>query len=115
MYDPSNNPEIETGNETGLKPRRGLRHPLDGPPTTLSNEDHPHVVAKIRNVSCHGFMADCLYPMAIGSQVALHIPGIGAVDAQVRWQIGLKMGGMFLDPINLDQCEWVATRSRDQA
>ena len=40
----------------------------------------------------------------IGSYVSLDIPGIGPVEAQIRWQIGFKMGGMFLDPISLGRC-----------
>lgn len=64
----------------------------------------------VRNVSTSGFMAECEYPVAIGSNVSLDVPGIGPVHAQVRWQIGNRMGGMFLDPISLCQCGWTATR-----
>ena len=63
---------------------------------------------RIRDVSTSGFMAECVEAVEIGSHVSLEIPGIGDVRAQVRWQIGTKMGGMFLDPISLEQCEWVA-------
>jgi hypothetical protein len=31
------------------------------------------------------------------------------VNAQVRWQVGGRMGGKFLDPISLLRCEWTAT------
>jgi hypothetical protein len=37
---------------------------------------------------------------------------IGPVEAQVRRQIGLKMGGMFLDPISLNRCEWAAEKAK---
>ena len=65
----------------------------------------------IRDVSATGFMAECGAPVRIGSYVSLDVPGIGAVHAQVRWQIGNRMGGMFLDPISLERCEWTATRT----
>ena len=51
---------------------------------------------------------NCLEPVQIGSFVSLDVPGIGAVQAQVRWQIGYRMGGMFVDPISLHRCEWTA-------
>jgi hypothetical protein len=44
----------------------------------------------------------------IGSHVSLEVPGVGPVRAQVRWQLGDRMGGMFLDPISLSRCEWTA-------
>ena len=69
------------------------------------------IQVKVRDVSTSGFMAECSVPVAIGSHVSLEVPGIGAVRAQVRWQIGTRMGGMFLDPISLDECEWTATRA----
>jgi hypothetical protein len=69
------------------------------------------VEIRVRNVSSHGFMAECGVPVAIGSAVSLDVPGIGPVHAQVRWQIGNQMGGMFLDPISLRHCEWTATRA----
>lgn len=64
----------------------------------------------VRNVSAEGFMAVCDDPVEIGSEVSLDVAGIGAVPAQVRWQIADRMGGMFLDPISLSQCSWTATR-----
>jgi hypothetical protein len=63
----------------------------------------------IRDVSTSGFMAECPAPVRIGSYVTLDVPGIGPVRAQVRWQLGGRMGGMFLDPISLARCEWTAT------
>ena len=65
----------------------------------------------ICDVSPLGFMAECEEHVVIGSHVSLDVPGIGPVHAQVRWQIGGKMGGMFLDPISLNRCEWTATKA----
>jgi hypothetical protein len=50
--------------------------------------------------------------MRIGSYVSLDIPGIGEVKAQIRWQLGRQMGGMFLDPISLASCEWTAEKAK---
>jgi hypothetical protein len=66
---------------------------------------------RICDVSTGGFMAECAEPVRIGSYVSLDVPGIGPVHAQVRWQLGARMGGMFLDPISLMNCEWIATRT----
>lgn len=72
------------------------------------------IEVKVRDVSTSGFMAECSESVEIGSNVSLDIPGIGPVHAQVRWQIGRRMGGMFLDPISLEHCEWTATRAEAQ-
>lgn len=69
------------------------------------------VEVTIRDVSPLGFMAECEEHVRIGSHVSLDVPGIGPVHAQVRWQIGGRMGGMFLDPISLNRCEWTATKA----
>lgn len=66
------------------------------------------VEVRVRNVSQSGFMAECVKPVLIGTYISLDVPGIGPVRAQVRWQIGGRMGGMFVDPIGLNGCEWLA-------
>ncbi len=93
-----------------FKHRRSERTPVD----SVTNLRSPHwydVEVTICDVSQCGFRAECKEPLQIGSYVSLEVPGIGAVDAQVRWQIGRRMGGMFLDPISLNRCEWVAERA----
>ena len=94
----------------GFKPRRTARQPLPGEPTDLSHNLYK-IEVTVRDVSACGFMAECADPVMIGSHVALDVPGVGPVDAQVRWQIGSRMGGMFLDPISLAQCEWTAVKA----
>ena len=96
----------------GFRSRRTNRVDLPDVPTNLSPRDRYNVEVKVRNVSTAGFMAECAEPVRIGSCVWLDIAGIGPVQAQVRWQIGLKMGGMFLDPISLKGCEWTAERAK---
>ena len=95
----------------GFQPRRSERVAVDGEAANL-NPDNLYVVEiKVENLSSAGFMAECAEPVRIGSYVSLDVPGIGPVKAQVRWQIGLKMGGMFLDPISLARCEWTAEKA----
>ena len=93
-----------------LKPRRTPRVAVDGA-SSLHAQSRYVVEVKVRNVSTSGFMAECASPVRIGSYVALEVPGIGPVHAQVRWQIGAQMGGMFLDPSSLTRCEWTAVEA----
>src|SRR3546814_21115754 len=72
---------------------------------SLRHGDWYSVEVRIRDVPQRGFMAECADPGGIGSYVALDVPGIGAVRAQVRWQIGGRLGGMFLDPNRPRRCE----------
>jgi hypothetical protein len=90
------------------KQRGDQRRPVDGA-AQLSHSGWYKIEVTIRDVSTSGFMAECAEPVRIGSGVELEVPGIGAVSAQVRWQLGGRMGGMFLDPISLSRCEWTAT------
>lgn len=96
------------GSSSSFQERRSDRLTVD------ENTELRHrfaIEVRVRDVSTRGFMAECDERVAIGSTVSLDVPGIGAVEAQVRWQIGSRMGGMFLDPISLEQCEWTATRA----
>jgi hypothetical protein len=77
--------------------------------TALRHQNVYAVEVRIHDVSTEGFMAECGDPIRIGSFVSLDVPGIGPVDAQVRWQLGSQMGGQFVDPISLARCDWTAT------
>jgi hypothetical protein len=92
------------------KDRRSDRHTV-GSKTQLRPQNWYSVEVTICDVSQCGFMAECSEPVMIGSHVSLDVPGIGPVNAQVRWQIGRRMGGMFLDPISLGRCEWTAVQA----
>ena len=95
----------------GFQRRRVERVTVGGGAAKLSPHDLYAVEVKVENLSSAGFMAECAAPVRIGSYVTLDVPGIGPVQAQVRWQIGLKMGGMFLDPVSLARCEWTAEKA----
>ncbi|MGQ0559883.1 MAG: hypothetical protein ACT4OE_09935 [Sphingosinicella sp.] len=104
--DSLSNPAPEpTSSDSLFKPRRVRRHPIEET-SKLRAPQLFQIEVKVRNVSACGFMAECTSPVQIGSYVSLDIPGIGPVQAQVRWQLGGSMGGMFLDPISLTRCEW---------
>jgi hypothetical protein len=100
--------------EPTLQPRRAGRVRVDQK-TQLRAQNWYNVEVKVRNVSTCGFMAECSAPVRIGSYVSLDVPGVGPVHAQVRWQIGVRMGGMFLDPISLARCEWTAVQAEPPA
>jgi hypothetical protein len=72
--------------------------------------DQRAVEVTVCDLSTSGFMAECLRPVLIGSFVSLDLPGIGPVNAQVRWQVGGRLGGKFLDSISLRRCDWTATQ-----
>lgn len=96
--------------QPGFKPRRNPRRSVQGK-AELSPRNLYKIEVKVRDLSASGFMAECAEPVQIGSYVSLDVPGIGPVHAQVRWQIGVRMGGMFLDPISLANCKWTATKA----
>lgn len=95
------------GSSAHYKQRRAPRTRVEGS-AQLHHSGWYKVEVTIRDVSTSGFMAECPESVRIGSYVSLEVPGIGPVHAQVRWQLGGKMGGMFLDPISLSRCEWAA-------
>ena len=82
-----------------------------GSTTQLRSQNWYEIEVQVRDLSQTGFMAECAEPIGIGSAISLDVPGIGPVHAQVRWQIGGRMGGMFLDPISLSKCEWTGVRT----
>jgi hypothetical protein len=111
MTGKSDPPRPGEAQQPGFKPRRAPRLAVADGKTSLSPRDLYKFEVKVRDLSTAGFMAECAEPVRIGSYVSLDIPGVGPVQAQVRWQIGVKMGGMFLDPISLARCEWTAEKA----
>lgn len=99
--------------DSDYRKRRAARLPVYET-TSLKKQNLYMVEVKVHDLSSCGFMAECADPVGIGSFIALDVPGIGAVQAQVRWQLGNRMGGMFLDPISLGECQWTAERAAEQ-
>ena len=101
---------MNTDQPAQYKDRKTRRLAVSGK-SSLRSQNRYIVEVKVRDVSTGGFMAECAESVAIGSYVSLDVPGIGPVHAQVRWQLGSRMGGMFLDPISLARCEWTAVKA----
>lgn len=101
---------VEAEDVEGFKPRRASRLPIDKA-ARLERGATYQLAVNVRNVSPCGFMAECGEAVGIGSYVTLDVPGVGRVQAQVRWQIGSRMGGMFAHPISLANCEWTGERT----
>ena len=93
-----------------FKDRRSERTAV-AQPAQMHSDNWYSVEVTVCDVSQCGFMAECGDPVQIGSYVSLDVPGIGQVNAQVRWQIGGRMGGMFMDPISLNRCDWTAVKA----
>lgn len=102
---PGNDIDAEEG--PTFHPRRSRRMVLQES-TRMRSNDLNAVDVVVCDLSTSGFMAECMRPVLIGSYVSLDLPGIGPVHAQVRWQVGGRMGGKFLDPISLHRCEWTS-------
>ena len=100
--------EHETADAPHYRPRRGPRVTLTEA-TRLRSQGSATLDVIVCDLSTSGFMAECLRPVLIGSYVSLDLPGIGPVNAQVRWQVGGKLGAKFLDPVSLHRCEWTST------
>lgn len=59
---------------------------------------------RLCDVSERGFMGECERNVAIGSTVSLDLPGYGAVHARVRWSMGGRIGGRFMDAVDFEAC-----------
>ena len=104
------NPIVEEDEDgRAFQSRRSVRVSL-AKVTNLRGNGAEAVAITVCNLSTAGFMAECLRPVLIGSYVSLDLPGIGSVHAQVRWQLGGRLGAKFLDPVSLYQCEWMAAQ-----
>lgn len=102
--------KVDKALDPHFKVRRAERNQVSTR-TSLRHQNWYNVEVTICDVSTSGFMAECVEPVQIGSYVSLDIPGLGPVRAQVRWQLAGRMGGLFLDPISLNQCEWQAEKT----
>lgn len=78
--------------------REGMRDAIVVPTTMRALGYHGHDVI-VRNISEQGFMAEteAIFPEA--AYVRLKLPGLGAVNAQIKWSEGGRLGGQFVTPI----------------
>ena len=70
--------------------------------TLLRADSRPDREVTIRNLSSRGFMALVEDPPLIGESGMLFLPGIGWRSIAVRWRLGGRFGGCFVEPISMD-------------
>lgn len=90
-------------NEDGIRPRSAARVVCSVLCDLRINGTR---AARIRlcDVSEAGFMAECHELVPLGGTVSLDVPGIGPTHARVRWSMGGRIGGRFLEAIALEPC-----------
>lgn len=91
--------------------RRHTRYPLYER-ARLRPNDWSTVQVGLRDISSHGFRAECDANLRIGGYVMLEIHGIGQVEAKVMWRRNDEIGAEFSRPISLHHCSWL---SRDES
>ncbi|HEY7811364.1 MAG TPA: response regulator [Allosphingosinicella sp.] len=70
-------------------------------PTKLQFADGTVASCRVRDISRSGFMGEARQAIAAGSEVALLLPKLGAVDAEVRWSDGNRFGARFARQLDL--------------
>lgn len=69
--------------------------------TDLRGEGEADRSVSIRNLSSRGLMGTDPNPPHIGENVMLLLPGIGWTLTNVRWRLGDRFGGRFVDPVSM--------------
>ena len=65
----------------------------------LRTADGEVIEVRLVDFSRRGFGLESDRIVLIGSTVALDLPGLGWVDGEVRWNIGNRIGGWFVEEI----------------
>lgn len=63
-----------------------------------------NVGIRLCDISETGFMAECQEQVPLGGTVSIDLPGLGAVHARIRWGMGGRIGGRFMEAIDLEAC-----------
>jgi hypothetical protein len=71
--------------------------------TQLSPENSDPVDIVLRDISVNGFMGECTAFVSIGSTVGVDLPELGTVRAKVVWALSGRLGGRFVDQIEVDR------------
>ena len=87
--------------------RRHTRYPLYER-ARLRPNDWSTVQIGLRDISSHGFRAECDANLRIGGYIMLEIHGIGQVEAKVMWRRNDEIGAEFSRPISLHHCSWLS-------
>lgn len=59
---------------------------------------------EVLNISTMGFGGASALTLLMGSIVEIDLPGLGFVDAHIRWALAGQIGVQFVTPLTLDQC-----------
>ena len=87
--------------------RRHPRYPLYERARLRPNEWSTVQIA-LRDISSHGFRAECEANLKIGGYVMLEVSGIGQVEAKIMWRRNAEIGAQFARPITLGHCAWMS-------
>lgn len=82
---------------------RGVRrcHVLIDTHLRVGDEVYPF---EVLNISTAGFMGCSALTLLMGATVAIDLPGMGLIDAHIRWALAGQVGAQFAEPLTLDQC-----------
>ena len=59
---------------------------------------------EVLNISTMGFMGWSTPKLRIGAMVEVELPGMGFIDAHIRWALAGRIGVQFVQPLTLDEC-----------
>lgn len=83
--------------------QRGVRrcHVLIDTHLRVGDETYPF---EVLNISTAGFMGCSALTLLMGATVEIDLPGMGFVDAHIRWALAGQIGLQFAEQLTLDQC-----------
>jgi DNA-binding response OmpR family regulator len=70
-------------------------------PTKLMFGDGASASCRVRDISRTGFMGETKHPLPPSTKLALLLPKLGALDAEVRWSDGDRFGARFVKDLDL--------------
>jgi PilZ domain len=71
--------------------------------TVIKTADETAVPVRVFNFSEGGFMIVCPETLRSGTEITLSLHGLGDTKARILWASDSQAGGVFKDPINVDQ------------
>lgn len=89
--------------DDGVKPRNANRLSCSYM-SNVRTDGLRNVSVRLCDISELGFMAECGETVPLGKTVSIDLPGLGPTHARVRWGMGGRIGGRFMQAIDLDTC-----------
>lgn len=87
-------------------PRRKLR--LDVPMQTREGESD---LVRVLDMSCSGMMIHCAADLLPGEIIAVILPEVGCIDAEVVWKRMTLLGCSFAEPVSQTAISAMSERS----